>query len=145
MFDNKPYFIHTYRPNMKFMDPTLDPTTARLKSMVGSDELYKDPACRTFNAKNSSWLSLDLTEDQVKSTIWAEADNDGDIVTDDPIVAYQVIKALEKCGPIKHPFKPAAAPIKYEVDKISKPLPTEAEYKKALEAREKELAKEAKK
>lgn len=127
---------------MKFMNPLLDPTTKRLKAMVGSDDLYNDPACRTFSAKNSAWLSLDLTEDQVKSTIWAEADSDGDVITHDPVIAYEVIKALEKCGPIKHPFKPAAGPIKYEVDKTSKPLPSEAEYKKALESR---LAKEAKK
>ena len=130
---------------MKFMDPMLDPTTKRLKSMVGSDALYNDPACRTFNAKNSSWLSLDLTEDQVKSTIWAEADHEGDIITYDPVVAYEVVQALEKCGPIKHPYKPGAAPIKYELDKISRKLPSESEYKKALEAREKDLAKEAKK
>ena len=138
--DNNPFIIHTFRPGMKFVNPLLDPHTARLKSLVGTDEIYTDPMCRTFDNKNAAYLSLKLTDEQAEKTVWCQADEDGDVITDDPVIAFNVIQELEKAQPINHPSKIGKS-VKWEASKLSRKMPSKEDVEKILRSREKELDK----
>ena len=139
------WVIKSYRPNMKLVDIFRNPVVKALYEMRSSDEILTHPRARSMKAYLNVHGSLDHTEEEVKEMTWAQADQDGDFIVEDPVLAFAITQELEKCGTINNPFHPLKLPVKWELEKMSAPMPSKEEVAKILEERKEKEKLEASK
>lgn len=124
------WIFHTHRPNMRIYDINRNAMIKTLMAAVEDDTIHDHPRARRFPAKFAAHLSLDHTPKEMEEMLVAMADEDGDFITKDPVVANLINKELEKSPEINHPLTKKA--FKFELDKISPPVPTDEEVAKIL-------------
>ena len=96
-------------------------------------ELTTNSTVRKMDKKHLAYASLDHTDADKEGMKVAQADAKGQFETDDPVIAYKIHKALMAAPPILHPLTKES--VKFELDRRSPAIPTEAEVAKILEER----------
>jgi hypothetical protein len=130
--------FRTYRPWMKIWDTMRNPKAKRLFEAYENDTIENEALAKKFDKKHLAYASLDFNPANLNETrqyVVAEADVDGDFITDDPLTARRIYIEVETLPLINHPV--TKKPVKYELDKSSPPVPSEEECNKILAERAK--------
>lgn len=128
------WVIESFRPGMRIIDSTRNKYVRELLEAYENDTIDDHPKAKKMGKKHVAALSLDHNDKEKAEMVVATADDQGKFVTDDPVVAYNVHKLLMSSFEINHPLSRKA--VKCEVDRLSPPIPTEAEVAKILKDRE---------
>ena len=139
------WIIKSYRPKMKLVDVFRNPVVKALYDIRTSDDILVHPRARGMKAYLNIHASLDHTPEELKDMVWAEADEDGDFITEDPVLAFAITQELDKCGTLNNPNHPLKPPVKWELEKMSASIPTKEEVDKILKERKEKEELEASK
>lgn len=131
------WIIHSYRPNMRIFDPMRNKTVKELYDAFENDTIDDHPKAKKFDRKQVAYLSLDHTPAEIEGMLVASADADGDFITRDPVTAFLIAKELARGPELNHPV--TKKPVRFELDKTSPDIPSEAQYNKLLAERSKKV------
>lgn len=133
--------IESFRPGMKIMDSMRNKEVRELLQAWKDGSIRTDDRAITMARKQVAHLSLDYSKEYEDETTVITADENGTFVTDDPIIAFQIVSLLEKAPPLNHPL--TKKEVRYELGKRNPPMPSKEEVAKILAEKAKEVNKKA--
>ena len=108
--------------------------TRELLEQYENDTIDSNLKVKKMDNKHLAYASITIQEADRECMKVAQADEDGQFVTEDPVLAFKIAKLLDEAPPIRHPI--TGKSVKYVLSKQSAEIPTAAEVAKILKERE---------
>lgn len=115
------WIIHTGRPFCKLLDPMLDKESKSVQEAVenGSESVADHKLCKKLKTLDYPVENLPYNEKRIKTQCFAEADKNGDFITNDPVLVRKIWAEVQKMPPVDTPFerglKPNLDPMCHEI------------------------------
>jgi hypothetical protein len=128
------WVIDSFRSNFLIWDSMQHKLTRELLEQYENDTIDSNLKVKKMDNKHLAYASITIQEADRECMKVAQADEDGQFVTEDPVLAFKIAKLLDEAPAIRHPI--TGKSVKYVLSKQSAEIPTAAEVAKILKERE---------